>query len=74
MPLHVKVEITHYNEMNDKIFDIGIGIDIDMNMWDNARNVIEPISFYRFHGPGNWLSDIWCGRISLIDLCMPFPY
>jgi hypothetical protein len=26
MPLHVKVEITHSNEMNDKIFDI----DIDM--------------------------------------------
>jgi hypothetical protein len=38
-PLHVKVEITHYDEMNDKIFDN----DIDMNVWDNARNVIESI-------------------------------
>jgi hypothetical protein len=42
MPLHVKAEITHDDEMNDKIFDI------DMNVWDNARNVIEPISFHRF--------------------------
>jgi hypothetical protein len=33
--------------MNEKIFDI----DIDMNVLDNARNVIEPISFHRFHGP-----------------------
>jgi hypothetical protein len=37
--------------MNDKIFDI----DIDMNVWDNARNVIEPILFHRFHGQGNWV-------------------
>jgi hypothetical protein len=52
-PFHVKIEITHYNEMNDKIFDIDINIDIDMNVWDNARNVIEPISFHRFHGQRN---------------------
>jgi hypothetical protein len=38
--------------MVDKIYDI----DVDMNMWDNARNVIEPISFHRFHGPNNWLA------------------
>jgi hypothetical protein len=49
MPLHVKVEITHCDEMNNKIFDI------DMNVWDDARNVIEPTSFHRFHGPDNWL-------------------
>jgi hypothetical protein len=49
MPLHVKAEMTHYDEMDDKIFDI----DIDMNVWVNARNVIEPISFHRFHGQGN---------------------
>jgi hypothetical protein len=42
--LHVKVEMTHYDEMNDKIFDI------DMNVYDNARNVIELISFHLFHG------------------------
>jgi hypothetical protein len=40
MPLDVKVEITQYDEMNDRIFDI------DMTVCDNARNVIEPISFY----------------------------
>jgi hypothetical protein len=47
MPLHVKAEMTHYDEMDDKIFDI----DIDMNVWVNARNVIESISFHRFHRP-----------------------
>jgi hypothetical protein len=47
MPFHVKVEIIHYDEMNDKIFDT------DMSVWDNARNVIESISFHRFHGPDN---------------------
>jgi hypothetical protein len=40
-------EITHYNEMNNKIFDI------DMNVWDNARNVIELFSFHQFHGKSN---------------------
>jgi hypothetical protein len=49
MPLHVKVKIIHYDEMNDKIFDI----DIDMNVWDNAINVIDMISFHRFHGQSN---------------------
>jgi hypothetical protein len=29
MPSHVKVDITHYDEMNDKIFDINIDIDIE---------------------------------------------
>jgi hypothetical protein len=48
MQLHVKVEITHYDEMNDKTFDI------DMNVWNNAGNVIEPISFHLFHGYNNW--------------------
>jgi hypothetical protein len=32
--------------MNDKIPDIGI----DVNVLDNARNVIKPISFHPFHG------------------------
>jgi hypothetical protein len=51
MSLHAKGEITHYDEMNNKIFyiDIDIDIDIGMNVWDNARNVIELISFHRFH-------------------------
>jgi hypothetical protein len=34
MQLHIQEEVIHYNEMNDKIFDI------DMNMWDIARNVM----------------------------------
>jgi hypothetical protein len=45
MPLHVKAEIEHYDEMNNKIFDI----DIDMNVWDDARNAIELISFDLSH-------------------------
>jgi hypothetical protein len=49
IPLHVKVEITHYDEMNDKISDI----NIDMNVRDNARNVIQPISFHQFPGQSN---------------------
>jgi hypothetical protein len=32
----IHIEITHYNEMNDQIFNI----DIDMNIWDIARNVM----------------------------------
>jgi hypothetical protein len=47
MPVHVRKEITHYDEMNHKI------IDINMNMWDNARNGMESISFHRFHGSSN---------------------
>jgi hypothetical protein len=53
MPLHVEIAITHYDEINDTMFDI------DMNVWDNAGNAIEPISLHRFHGPGNWLPYIW---------------
>jgi hypothetical protein len=67
MPLLVKVEITHYNEMNNKNFDIDIDIDIDMNVSDNVRIVIESISFHPFHGQSNWLAYIWWGCISLID-------
>jgi hypothetical protein len=44
IPKLLQIERTHYYEMNDKIFDI------DMYVWDNTRNVIEPISFHRFHG------------------------
>jgi hypothetical protein len=44
MPLHGQKEITHYNAMNDQIFNI------DMNMGEIERNIIEPISFHRFHG------------------------
>jgi hypothetical protein len=46
MSSHIQEEMTHYNEMNDKIFDV----DIDMNMWDNTIDVIESISFHLFHG------------------------
>jgi hypothetical protein len=62
--------------MNDKIFDIDIDIDIyiDMNVWDNARNVIEPISFHRFPGQSNWLAYTWAGSVSLIDMCNLFAY
>jgi hypothetical protein len=53
----LQIEITHYDEMNDKLFDIDIDINIDininMNVCDNARNVIEPISFHQFHGQSN---------------------
>jgi hypothetical protein len=58
IPKLLQIEIIHYNEMNDKIFDISI--DIDMNMCDNARNIIVPISFHRFHG----------GHNSTIDICL----
>jgi hypothetical protein len=55
MPLHIQKEITHYNEMNDKIFSI----DIDMNICAIARNGIEPIFFHLFHGEviQRWLFD-----------------
>jgi hypothetical protein len=46
IPKLLQIEITHYDKMNDKIFDINIDIDIDMNVWDNARNATEPISFH----------------------------
>jgi hypothetical protein len=51
IPKLLQIEITHYHEMNDKMFDIDTNIDIniDMNVRDNARNVIEPISFHQFH-------------------------
>jgi hypothetical protein len=32
MPLHVQKQITHYNEMNDQIFNIDINIDIDIDI------------------------------------------
>jgi hypothetical protein len=38
----LQIEIMHYYEMNDKAFSI----DIDMNVWGNARNIIELISFH----------------------------
>jgi hypothetical protein len=53
MPLHVRKEITHNNEINNKIFDIDIDIYIDMNVWDIVRNRIERISFHLFHGQSN---------------------
>jgi hypothetical protein len=57
IPKLLQIEITHYDEMNDKIFDIDVDIDvdidIDMNVWDNARNATEPISFHRFHRQSN---------------------
>jgi hypothetical protein len=47
MPLYIQIEITHYCEMNDKIFNV------DVNMWGIARNAIEPISFHLFRGQSN---------------------
>jgi hypothetical protein len=49
VPLPVRKQMTHYNEMNDILFDIAIRIDIDMNVWNLPRNIIKPISFYLFH-------------------------
>jgi hypothetical protein len=43
----VRQEITHYNEMKNRIFDI------NLNMRDNARRAIAPTWFYPFHGQGN---------------------
>jgi hypothetical protein len=37
VPMAHPKKVTHYDEMNDKMFDI------DMNVWNNARNVIDPI-------------------------------
>jgi hypothetical protein len=42
----LQIETTHYDEMNDQIFNI----DTDINMWDITRNVTKLISFHRFHG------------------------
>jgi hypothetical protein len=47
MSLHVRKEIIHSNEMNDQIFNV------DMNAWDNVRNVIKPIPFHLFHAQRN---------------------
>jgi hypothetical protein len=52
MPLHVQKEITHCDEINDKIFDI------DMNVRDNARNVIESISSRLIHAQGNCVACV----------------
>jgi hypothetical protein len=40
------IKTTHCSEMNDEIFDI----DINMDVWDIATNVIGLISFHLFHG------------------------
>jgi hypothetical protein len=56
MSLHVRKEMTHYNEMNDKIFDI------DMNVLDIARNVIKPFSFHLFHGQSDLIAYIGWSR------------
>jgi hypothetical protein len=60
MPLHVRKEITHYNEMNDKIFDI------DMNGWNTGRSVIKPISFHLFPLTGE-LNGIYLTEPYFID-------
>jgi hypothetical protein len=62
IPKLLQIEITHYDKMNNKTF----GIDIDMNVWDDARNVIERISFHRFHGQSNWLAYALSGCLSFI--------
>jgi hypothetical protein len=38
MPLHIQKEMARCNEMNNKI------INVDVNMWGIARNVIKRIS------------------------------
>jgi hypothetical protein len=63
IPKLLQIEITHYDEMSDKTFRI----DIDMNVWDNARNVIEPISFHRFHSQSNSTIHIYLMLSSFID-------
>jgi hypothetical protein len=69
IPKLLQNEMTHYDEMNDKIFDIDIDIDIniDMNVCDNARNVIEQISFHQFHGGRDSTISIYLTLSSFID-------
>jgi hypothetical protein len=62
----LQIEITHYDEMNDKLFDIDSDINIDMNVRDTARNVIEPISFHQFH-------EFHGGRDSTISIDLTLP-
>jgi hypothetical protein len=47
IPGQIQTEMTDYNEMNDKIFDI------DMNVGDIVKNAMEPMSFHVFHGHRN---------------------
>jgi hypothetical protein len=44
MRLRVRKETTQYNEMNDK------RLDIDMNVSDIARSVMDATAFRIFHG------------------------
>jgi hypothetical protein len=57
IPSHIQKEIIHYTEMNDKVNDrisiIDIDIDMNVNVWDIARNLIQPISFHLFQGQSN---------------------
>jgi hypothetical protein len=61
MPYGIQKEITHCSEMNEKAFNI------DMNMWNIARKIIEPISFQLFHAQSNPTLRIWRDSISLVD-------
>jgi hypothetical protein len=72
IPKLLQIEMIHYNEMNGAIFDIDI--DIDMNVWDNARNVIEPILFHRFHGQSNQLAYTLWHSMSFIEEHMLLTY
>jgi hypothetical protein len=44
MPLQVREEIFHCNELNDKM------VNAAMNLWEIARNGMELILFHPFHG------------------------
>jgi hypothetical protein len=45
-------ELPHEDEMNGKVFSVG------MYLWDNANNIIKPISSQVFHGQLNVIAYI----------------
>jgi hypothetical protein len=63
MPYGIQKGITHCSEMNEKTFNI------DLNIWNIARKIIEPISFHLFHAQSNSTLCIWRGSIPLVDWC-----
>jgi hypothetical protein len=60
MPLQSQKGLTHYNEMNVKLFDI------DTNVWDITRNAINVISFHLFHGQSSSTYNL-CYRHSSVS-------
>jgi hypothetical protein len=47
MSWYIQKDRTHYSEINNRISNL------DINMWDIATNVIEPISFHLFDAQSN---------------------